>query len=391
MDKKISDSVKYIGVQDKELKKFDLIFDTWYGTTYNSYLVEGKEKIAIIDTVKDSFCDTYINNIKEFISPDQIDYIIVNHAEPDHSSSLERILALAPKAQVVCSRACSSVVVEILNRDVEPIIVGTGDSLDLGGISLEFTNAPFLHWPETMFTYLPEEKVLFPCDFFGSHYGRELIDYSISDEKMEDNQKFYFDSIMSPFKNFALDALNKIDHLEVVVVCPSHGPVLHGDFEERKKLYRKWSTVKKRGKRAVVGYYSCYGYTKMMAEAIAKGVESTGIIATLVDLDSVHKLEAIDLIHEADALAVGSSTINRDVLHPFYRVFSELSTYVVRDKPAVSFGSYGWSGEAVKFIEERLVQLGFKITGSYKTKMKPSSMALKDCFDLGVKLAEAIG
>lgn len=179
-----------------------------------------------------------------------------------------------------------------------------------------------------MFTYLREEKVLFPCDFFGSHYGREMVDYTISDEKLDKNEKFYFDAIMSPFKKFTLEAIDKIDHLEVEVVCPSHGPVLRDDFTAKKALYRKWATSVKKGKMAVVGYFSCYGYTKAMAEAIAKGVESKGIKASLVDLDKTHKTEAIDLIHEADGLAVGSSTINRDVLHPFLVFFGPLAEIV---------------------------------------------------------------
>lgn len=390
MDKKITEHVKFIGVQDKDLRRFDLIFDTEYGTTYNSYLVEGEDKVAIIDTAKDVFSEEYLKNIEAFTSFDKIDYVIINHAEPDHSGSLEILLDKAPNAKVVCSRACSNIINGLLNKDVKPIIVGTGDSIDLGGISLDFYNAPFLHWPETMFTYLKEDKVLFSCDFFGCHYGRELMDYTISDEELQNIQKFYFDAIMSPFKSFAAGALARIDNLDVDVVCTSHGPILKGGFAERKELYKKWATIEEKEKNVVVGYLSCYGYTKSLAESIAKGVEATGVKVNLIDLAEISKEEATNLIYGADGLAVGSATINRDILHPFWEVFGELCTYIVRDKLAVTFGSFGWSGEAPQFMSDRLTQLGFKVIGSFKTKMKPSSDALSEAFILGEKLGDEI-
>jgi NADH oxidase (H2O-forming) len=189
LNKKITDRVTYIGVKDEKLRKFDIIFDTKYGTTYNSYLIKGSDKTVIIDTVKDVFLEEYLNNIEEVTTFDKIDYIVLNHAEPDHSGSLEKVLEKAVNAKVVCSRPASMMVAELVNRQLEYIIVGTGDSLDLGDISLEFVNTPYLHWPETMFTYLKAEKVLFPCDFFGSHYGEDTVDYSISKEEMWDQQE----------------------------------------------------------------------------------------------------------------------------------------------------------------------------------------------------------
>lgn len=389
MIKKITDKVTYIGVKDETLRKFDIIFDTKYGTTYNSYLVEGSEKTVIIDTVKDTFLEEYLNNIQEATSFDKIDYIVLNHAEPDHSGSLEKVLEMAVNAKVVCSRPASMMVAELVNRQIDYIIVGTGDSLDLGDISLDFFNTPYLHWPETMFTYLKAKKVLFPCDFFASHYGEDTVDYKISDDEMWINRKFYFDTIMRPFKTFALEAMDKIEDLEVDIVCPSHGPVHKEDFKNTKAIYRKWATAEKREKRVLVGYLSCYGYTRSMAEEVYKGIKDSGVAADLIDL-SGDVSELVRLIEEADAIAIGSATVNRDVLEPFSNIFGRVCSYVVRGKKAVVFGSFGWSGEATKHMSERLTQLGFEVIGSFKTKLKPSETALKEANELGVELVRNI-
>lgn len=389
MIKKITDKVTYIGVKDEKLRKFDIIFDTRYGTTYNSYLVQGSEKTVIIDTVKDTFLEEYLNNIQEVTSFDKIDYIVLNHAEPDHSGSLEKVLEKAVNAKVVCSRPASMMVAELVNRQLDYIIVGTGDSLDLGDINLDFFNTPYLHWPETMFTYLKAEKVLFPCDFFGSHYGEDTVDYSISKDKMWVNRKFYFDSIMRPFKTFAIEALDKIEELEVDIVCPSHGPVHREDFTNTKAIYRKWATVEKRKKRILVGYLSCYGYTRSLAEEVYRGIKDSGVEADLIDLSGDIE-ELVRTIEEADAIAIGSATVNRDVLEPFTNIFGRVCSYIVRGRKAVVFGSFGWSGEATKHMSERLTQLGFEVIGSFKTKLKPNEAALKEANELGVELVRNI-
>lgn len=389
MIKKITDRVTYIGVKDEKLRKFDIIFDTKYGTTYNSYLVKGSEKTVIIDTVKDTFLEEYLNNIQEVTSFDKIDYIVLNHAEPDHSGSLEKVLEKAVNAKVVCSRPASMMVAELINRQIDYIIVGTGDSLDLGDISLDFFNTPYLHWPETMFTYLKAEKVLFPCDFFASHYGEDTVDYKISEDEMWSNRKFYFDTIMRPFKTFALEALDKIEELEIDIVCPSHGPVHREDFTNTKAIYRKWSTVEKREKRVLVGYLSCYGYTRSLAEEVYRGIKDSGMAVDLIDL-SGDVSELVRIIEDADAIAIGSATVNRDVLEPFTNIFGRVCSYVVRGRKAVVFGSFGWSGEAAKHMSERLSQLGFEVIGSFKTKLKPNEIALKEANELGVELVRNI-
>lgn len=391
MINKISEHVYYVGVQDKDLRKFDVIFDTQYGTTYNAYLVQGSEKTVLIDTVKNQFHEEFLANIEELTPLEKIDFIIINHVEPDHSGSLENLLAKAPQARVICSKVASGFLKEILNKDLDFLTVGTGDSLDLGGLTLKFTNAPFLHWPETMFTYLEEEKVLFPCDFFGSHYGRETVTFSISPEDMENNQKFYFDTIMKPFSKFALEALQKIENLPVEVICPSHGPVLRTDFKEKVATYRRYATPEPTETKILVGYLSCYGYTADLAKEVDRGIRDAGISTELVDLAMLPSEELADKIQKAVGIAIGSATVNRDVIHVFYDIFSKISAYTVRERPAVLFGSYGWSGEALKHMQERLGDLGYTVIGSMRTKLKPDEEALKEAYELGALLAKSFG
>jgi flavorubredoxin len=302
---------------------------------------------------------------------------------------LEKVLEKAVNAKVVCSRPASMMVAELVNRKLEYIIVGTGDSLDLGDVSLDFFNTPYLHWPETMFTYLKADKVLFPCDFFGSHYGEDTVDYSISNEEMWANRKFYFESIMRPFKTYVLEALDKIEDLEVDIVCPSHGPVHREDFTNTKAIYRKWAIAEKRDKNILVGYLSCYGYTRSMAEEVYRGIKDSGLEADLIDL-SGDISELVKRIEEADAIAIGSATVNRDVLEPFTNIFGRVCSYIVRGRKAVVFGSFGWSGEATKHMSERLTQLGFEVIGSCRTKLKPNEKALEEANELGVELVRNI-
>lgn len=391
--KQLKDGVYYTGVLDKDLKYFDVVFPTECGTTYNSYLVKG-EKIAIIDSVKDGFTDEFLKKIENITPLSSIDYIVMNHTEPDHSGSLKVFLEKAPNAKIVTSRFAANLLKEILNEDVDCMIVGEGDTLDLGGKTLSFIPAPFLHWPDTQFTYLKEDNILFPCDFFGCHYGdKDCMNYESGEETLRHFQQVYLDGIMNPFKNYAIDGLNKIKDLKIDLIAPSHGPVLTENIEETIAWFRKWaeqSLETNDPKVIYVPYVSCYGYTGRLAERIGKGIESTGIVAKVVDIGMLPVAQVIKAVEKADGLALGSPTINRDALEPIWEVTLGLSAYTSRGKKAAVFGSFGWSGEACKYLEERLINLGFKVVGSTKTKLLPNEDALKEAYDLGVALGKAV-
>jgi NADH oxidase (H2O-forming) len=390
---KIAEGVHWVGVLDPQLRVFDIIMKADHGTTYNAYLLTGGDKVAVVDTVKAPFYEEYIHNIRTLVDPKDIDYVIVNHTEPDHSGSLARFLKDAPNARVVCDRQCKNFVKQILNRDVDPMLVQDGDQLDLGkGVELSFVHAPFLHWPDTMFTYLKKEGALFPCDFLGAHY----CDDRLFDDLIDDYHysfEYYYLVIFRPFKKYVLEAIDKIKDLDIKVVCPSHGPVLRADPWKCIEKYREWSSVPVPGdkKSLLVFYASAYGNTAMLAERIAKGARAGGVKATVMDVAAADLGLMIDRIEAADGIAVGSATINADAVEPVWNLLSHLATLSLKGKLGASFGSFGWSGEAPKLIAERLKGLKFKVEEEpLRVNLVPDNDDLKEAEEFGKRLAKAL-
>jgi len=388
----LAPGVHWIGAIDRDIRVFDVIMKAEQGTTYNSYLVQGSKSCALIETVKARFYDSYLSTIKTLVDPAQIDYIVMNHTEPDHSGSLESILAEAQSARVVASKNGATFVKGILNRDIDVQTVGDGDSIDLGGVTLEFIQAPFLHWPDTMFTFVKEHGVLFPCDFLGSHFA---------DEKMFDDQvddfgharSYYFDHIIRPFKEFAVRAMDKIEDLPIQMIAPSHGPILRTDIHQYVEEYRSWCAVPQRGEkpRVLVFYASSYGNTRRMAESVAEGCRDAGAEVALFDLEVTEAASILDEVEAADALAVGSLTINGDAVKPVWDFLSSLATLKLRGKAAAAFGCYGWSGEAVKYMEERFKALKLKVPAEgVRAQMMVTQQDLDACRELGEKLTESV-
>jgi flavorubredoxin len=390
---KIADGVHWVGVLDTQLRVFDIIMKADHGTTYNAYLVSGGDKIAVIDTVKAPFYGEYIDNIRTLVDPKDIAYVVVNHTEPDHSGSLARMLEDAPNARVVCDRQCKNFVKNILNRDVDPILVQDGDALDLGkGVELSFVHAPFLHWPDTMFTYLKSEKALFPCDFLGAHY----CDDRLFDDLMDDYHyafEYYYMVIFRPFKKYVLEAIEKIKGLDIEFICPSHGPVLRSDPWSCVEKYREWSSVPGPSdeKSLLVFYASAYGNTAMLAEKIAEGARAEGVKVTVMDAAATELGLMIDRIEAADGIAVGSATINADAVEPVWFLLSHLATLNLKGKIGASFGSFGWSGEAPKLIAERLKGLKFKVEEEpFRVNLVPTEEDLEEAAEYGKRVAKAL-
>ncbi|HOG46025.1 MAG TPA: FprA family A-type flavoprotein [Anaerolineae bacterium] len=383
----LADGVYWAGVLNPDLRVFDVIMRTAHGTSYNAYLVRG-EKTALIDTVKHGFEDAFLARIRAVVDPQAIDYIIINHAEPDHSGALARLLDEAPRAQLIVSRSGEHFLRHILNRDVPMRKVGDGDRLELGGKTLRFVSAPFLHWPDTMFTYLEEEAILFPCDVLGAHYATEqLFDDLVGD--FAEEWRYYFDVIMRPFKDKMLEALAKIDGWPLRLIAPSHGPILRTDPQRYVDLYRAWSTTPVRGpsRRVVVAYVSAYGNTRRMAEAVAAGAQEAGAQVRLVDAEHEAAAGLLDEIEAADALIAGSSTIVGDAIKPIWDLLSSLTTLRLKGKVGGVFGSYGWSGEAIPMLEERLKGLKLKLPEpAVKAILVPTAENLAACRELGRRI-----
>lgn len=392
---KLKENIYWVGVKDPKLRVFDIIMHTEFGTTYNSYVVKGSEKTAIFETVKIKFYDDYIKKLKETIGIENIDYIIVDHTEPDHVGSLEKLLQLYPNAKVVGSETAIRFLKQIVNKDFEYLTVGDGDSLSLGDKTLEFINAPFLHWPDSIYTYLKEDNILFTCDSFGAHYSFEGVLHS--EVKNESDYKsaleYYYNMIFGPFKKHLLDALAKIKDLKIDMICNGHGPILDDNIEEIIKIYTNWSIEKNPNKKktVIIPYVSAYGYTAEIASEIAKGIKDTdGIDVETYDLLTNDLNTILDRIYWADGLLLGSPTINGAALKPIHDLTSNLFPIVHGDKIASAFGSYGWSGEAVPNLVERLAQLRMKTMAGLKVTFKGSEEELKAAYDFGVKFANAV-
>lgn len=387
--------VYWVGAKDRDLRIFDIVMETKYGTTYNAYLIKGSEKTALIETVKMRFYDELKQRIESIMPLNQIDYVVVNHTEPDHSGSLGELLQEMPNASVVGSKTAVKFLRAQINRDFPHMVVGDGDKLDLGGKTLTFINAPFLHWPDSMFTYLPEDKILFSCDAFACHYcGESVFNDDIDAAVEEDAYKYYFDVIVKPYRQYVLSAAEKIKDLDIEIIATSHGPVLRRDPWKYVHTYVQWAQQPKDAgarKKVPVLYTSAYGYTAQLAEAVAKGVEKEGVEAEVLEITQHPAAELLDKIEAADGLLIGSPTINRDAVPPVWQLLAGVSAVINRGKPAGAFGSFGWSGEAVKFIEERLKQLQFKVPeAGVRVNFAPDEAALEQAEEFGRRFAAAV-
>jgi flavorubredoxin len=388
----IAPGIHWVGVLDPQLRTFDVIMRAEHGTSYNAYLVRGDGKAALIESNKGRFAEHFVETVRDAIDPVKIDYVVLNHLEPDHSGALAALLDVAPNAKVVVSRPGKIFVRQILNRDVNPMVVGDGDRIELGGKTLRFIQAPFLHWPDTMFTYVEEDAVLFPCDFLGAHYCDDRL-FNDRVGNYEPAFQHYFNAIMRPFKEYVRQGLDKISDLHLKAVCPSHGPILRADIGSYLDKYRQWAAepLKSDHKRLLVCYASAYGNTAHMAAAIARGAESTGAEASVIDLAEVDIDAILDDVERCDAIAVGSCTINGDAVDRVWTLFSSLATIKVKGKVAAAFGSFGWSGEGPNMITERMRGLRFRVANEpLRIQLVPTEDDLNACEAYGMGLVEAL-
>lgn len=362
---KISDSVYWTGILDEDLVTFDIVMETRYGTTYNSYFIDADKK-ALIDTVKLNFSDLFLNKVKQLAGTANIEYIITSHTEPDHSGSIARVLELYPDATVVGSGQALNYLQEMINRPFKSMKIKDGDTLSLGSKSLRFIGASNLHWPDSIYTYLEDDRILFTCDSFGAHF----CDENIFDDETRDyteSFRYYFDVILKPYSKFMLKAIEKIRPLEISMICPGHGPVLRSTWKEKVDLSEKFSMeyldlIAGNNSQVLVTYISAYGYTKQMAEAIAHGINKSGDVKVEVtDIEHISPGDLEEKIVRSGGILVGSPTINQNTLLPVYKLFAVINPIRDKGKYATSFGSYGWSGEAVTLIENHLKNLKLNV------------------------------
>ena len=392
---KAMDDLWWVGVEDHDLRVFDIVMHSDWGTSYNAYAVRGTEGVALFETVKEKFFDEYLQNLKEVCSLDEVKYIVVGHTEPDHSGSLEKLLDLTPNATVVGSATAITFLKEIVNKPFASRAVKEGDTIDLGGRTLTFLSVPFLHWPDSMYTYIPEAKALFTVDSFGCHYADDRVFNDLIEGDFEAAYKYYFDNIMGPFKPFVLKALNRIKDLDIEFIGNGHGPVLRTNIQHYFDLYRKWATPVKKApedRNVVIAYVSAYGYTKQLAETIAEGLKDGGVQhIQMFDLVTDDNAAAKAALQSSDGFLLGSPTLVGDALPPIYEMLVGLNPIIHRGLPAAAFGSYGWSGEAVPNLTARMeaLKLGQPLPG-LKIRFKPSDAQLAEARQYGRDFAAAV-
>jgi flavorubredoxin len=362
----VTSDVKWIGVKDYDIKTFDIVMETEYGTTYNSYFINADKK-TVIEVAKEKFRETYIDKLKSVTNPEEIQYIILDHTEPDHSGSLIHLLSVATSATVVGSGNAIRYLEEMVNVPFKSLVVKDGDILDLGNKTLKFISAPNLHWPDSTYTYLVEDKVLFTCDSFGAHYCSDEMFSTLTDEYLG-AFKYYFDVILKPFSRFLLKAIEKTRSLEIDFICPGHGPMHHKNLRNIVELTEKYSheyleiSEARSQRKILIAYVSAYGYTKTAAFHIASGILEAGKFEVdVVDIENIDQGELDAKLTASNGILIGSPTINQNTLLPVYKLFALINPLRDKGKLAGAFGSYGWSGEASKIILENLKNLKLKI------------------------------
>ena len=349
-----------VGVLNPSLRVFDIVMESKYGTSYNAYLLTG-EKNVLIETVHTDYFEEYVENIEQVLPLERVDYLIMNHNEPDHSGSVSKLLERCPGLKIFCTAAGKKYLEDITNRTFPVQVVKAGDTLDLGGKTLEFIPAPMLHWADSMFTWDPADKVVFTCDFLGAHFCEPtMLDSRVhAREAYAKERHFYYQCIFGPFAPYVQAGLGKLP-AEAEMACTSHGPVLTETLEECKALYRQWSTpVPREGNTAAIIYASASGCTRALAQAAAEALEEMGIHTVQHDV-TMESLDACAAIaNEADVVLVGSATINRDAPKAVWDVLGSIDAINTKGRAAGAFGAYGWSGEAPGMLQTRLGQLKF--------------------------------
>ncbi|MDD5569752.1 MAG: FprA family A-type flavoprotein [Bacteroidales bacterium] len=391
MDNKILEitkDVKWIGALDHDIRTFDIVMETKYGTTYNSYFINADKK-TIVETVKEKFADEYLEKVRSVVKPEEIEYIIVNHTEPDHSGSVKHLMNIAPNAKVVGSNNAVRNLTEIIGHEIPNVVVKEGDVLDLGNKKIKIIGAPNLHWPDTIYSYLEEDKILFTCDSFGAHYCNEaMFDDMVPD--YDDAFKYYFDVILRPFSKFMLKAIEKIRPLEIDAICTGHGPILRGKWKKYVDLSEEYArkymeTINPEVEKILIVYVSAYGFTGEIAKAVAEGVNQIeGFDVEVLDIEKTELPILNSKIEQCKGLLIGSPTINQNTLMQIYNFLALINPLRDRGKLAGSFGSYGWSGEAPKIIDANLRNLKFKVELEPLTiKFRPNDENKIKCIEFG--------
>lgn len=390
---KINESITYVGKIDWELRHFHgEEYSTQRGSSYNSYLIRD-EKTVLIDTVWEPFGREFVDKLKQEIDLNEIDYIIMNHNEVDHSGALPFLLEEIPNTPIYCTANGKKILQGSYHQDWNFVEVKTGDRLNIGSRELIFIEARMLHWPDTMFTYLTGDNILFSNDGFGQHFASEHMYNDLVDtSELYAEALKYYANILTPFSKMVTAKINEIVKMDLPInmICPSHGVIWRDNPLQIVHKYLEWANDYQEDQVTII-YDTMWNSTRKMAESIAQGIRMANPDLT-VKLYNSARSDSTDIIGQvfrSKAIVVGSPTVNNGYLSSIGAILEEIKGMKFKNKKAASFGSYGWSGEVIKQLNEELRKAGFEVNDDgVRILWTPSEDNLLECVELGKRIAE---
>lgn len=390
--KKIADNVYWVGATDWSVRYFHgTELSTHRGSTYNSYLIKD-ERIVLIDTVWEPLTERFLENLRELIDIKKIDYIIMNHMEPDHSGALTALMKYIPDAIIVVSRKGQESITRHYHQDKWKLkVVSSGEVLNIGRHNLTFLEAPMLHWPDSMFTYMDGTNILFSNDAFGQHFASsEIFNDEVNETEVDQEALKYYANILTPFSKLVVKKIDEIKKLAlpVNIIAPSHGILWRKDPLRIVEQYYQWASQSPKDN-VVIIYSSMWGATHKMAEFIAKGVGSAGVSYKIFNIATADRNDVITEIFKSKGILLGSSTINNGLLTSLMPILEDLQGLKFVNRVAAGFGSYGWSGESPSIISDYLSKANIKvIMDGLKVKYMPDEQELEQCINYGRDFAQ---
>ncbi len=393
MKVELKPGVYWVGAVDWGLRHFHgFELSTHRGSSYNAYLIVD-EKIALVDTVWTPFQEDLIRNISAIIDPARIDYVVVNHSEIDHSGALPMLMRHAPQAKIIVSKRGVEILKGQCHCNWDMQVVKTGDRLKLGQEELLFIEAPMLHWPDSMFTYLSNARILMPNDAFGQHFATAFrFNDQVCEAELYEEAIKYYANILTPFSSFVAKKIDEFAalNLPVDIIAPSHGVIWRKDPMQIVKRYAEWAAQKPEPT-AVVLFDSMWNATRQLAEGIGRGLLRGGVDHKLFFMPLSDRNDVITEVFKARAVVLGSPTVNKGPIAGILPILEDLKGHRFQNKIGTAFGSYGWSGESVKFMEKALGEAGIPlITEGLNVKWQPDEAAIKQAENLGELVATAV-
>lgn len=388
----IKPNIFWVGAIDWNVRDFHG-YSTYKGTTYNAYLIKDK-KITLFDTVKKSHTSELLHHISQLMDPEKIDYLVVNHVEMDHSGALPEIVERIKPEKIFCSKMGKKAIMDHFHPDGWPLEeVSTGDSINLGEKTIQFLETRMLHWPDSMFSYLPGDKLLISSDAFGQHFATsERFDDEVNHTELMEQTTKYYANILTLYSPLVRKLLKNVQEmgLEIDMIAPDHGLIWRSHINDVIAAYDKWSQHKGQRK-ALVIYDTMWESTHKMAKAVANGINQEGVSVKLLNLAVNHRSDVMTEVLNAKAVILGSATLNNGLLPRMAGFLMYMRGLRPTNKIGAAFGSYGWSGEAVKLMNEAMEEMKFNvIEPGLRLKYVPEHSGLKECVEMGRRIGKAV-